>query len=128
MHALTSSSGPRGSAGGAVGDAVGDALHSSHASLPDDCEVSVPEIEALMAPAREIDGVVGARFMGRGFGGAVLALVYDAALDEFTSHVRDGRAARAGRTATVRWARSVDGSGVHACPPERDRRQSSVAV
>lgn len=100
--------------------AVGDALYASHASLRDDYEVSVPEIEALMALAREVNGVVGARLMGGGFGGSVLALVRDTALDAFTSHVAEGYAARTGRTATVRRVRTADGARVHAFPPESE--------
>jgi galactokinase len=48
-------------------------LDASHRSLRDDYEVSVPEVERTVARMKEA-GASGARIMGGGFGGAVLAL------------------------------------------------------
>ena len=53
--------------------ALGALLDASHASLRDDYEVSVPEVERTVAACREA-GALGARIMGGGFGGSVLAL------------------------------------------------------
>jgi galactokinase len=53
---------------------VGALLDASHASLRDDYEVSVPEVEATVARLKEA-GAAGARMVGGGFGGAVLALL-----------------------------------------------------
>lgn len=53
--------------------ALGALLDASHASLRDDYEVSVPEVERAVASCREA-GALGARIMGGGFGGSVLAL------------------------------------------------------
>jgi galactokinase len=53
--------------------ALGELLDASHASLRDDYEVSVPEVERAVAACREA-GALGARIMGGGFGGSVLAL------------------------------------------------------
>jgi galactokinase len=47
----------------------------SHASMRDDFEVSIPEIDALVAAAQRVQGVYGARLTGGGFGGAIVALV-----------------------------------------------------
>jgi galactokinase len=52
---------------------VGALLDASHASLRDDYEVSLPEVEATVARAKEA-GALGARIVGGGFGGHVLAL------------------------------------------------------
>lgn len=49
-------------------------LSASHASLRDDYEVSLPELDALVAVAEE-NGSLGARLIGGGFGGSILALV-----------------------------------------------------
>jgi galactokinase len=48
-------------------------LDASHRSLRDDYEVSVPEVERTIERMKEA-GAAGARIMGGGFGGAVLAL------------------------------------------------------
>ena len=53
---------------------VGALLDASHASLRDDYEVSVPEVEATVAKLKEA-GAAGARIVGGGFGGSVLALM-----------------------------------------------------
>jgi galactokinase len=55
-------------------ETVGRLLDESHASLRDDYEASVPEVEATVERL-ERAGAAGARMMGGGFGGAVLALL-----------------------------------------------------
>jgi galactokinase len=52
---------------------LGALLDASHVSLRDDYEVSVPEVERTVTRMNEA-GAGGARIMGGGFGGAVLAL------------------------------------------------------
>ena len=52
---------------------LGALLNASHASLRDDYEVSVPEVERAVAACIDA-GALGARIMGGGFGGSVLAL------------------------------------------------------
>jgi galactokinase len=54
-------------------DALGELLDASHRSLRDDYEVSVPEVERAVDACREA-GALGARIVGGGFGGSVLAL------------------------------------------------------
>jgi len=53
---------------------LGKLLDESHASLRDLYDVSVPEVEALISIVRNDPQVLGARVMGGGFGGNVLAL------------------------------------------------------
>jgi len=57
---------------------LGPLLSASHASLRDDFEVSVPHLDVAQATA-EAAGALGARLMGGGFGGSVIALVPGAA-------------------------------------------------
>ncbi len=52
---------------------LGALLDASHASLRDDYEVSVPEVERAVDVCKRA-GALGARIMGGGFGGSVLAL------------------------------------------------------
>jgi galactokinase len=54
---------------------VGRLMNTSHASLRDDFNVTCAETDMLAAIASSTPGVLGARQMGGGFGGAVLALV-----------------------------------------------------
>ena len=46
----------------------------SHASLRDDYEVSVPEIDTLVELTTRVQGIYGARLTGGGFGGSIVAL------------------------------------------------------
>ncbi len=54
--------------------ALGELLDRSHASLRDDFEVSTDTVETAVAELKAA-GAVGARLMGGGFGGSVLALM-----------------------------------------------------
>ncbi len=51
-----------------------DLLAASHASLRDDYEVSIPQIDALVEASKNF-GIRGARIVGGGFGGSIIALV-----------------------------------------------------
>jgi galactokinase len=74
--------------------ALGELLDASHASLRDDYEVSVPEVERAVEACHEA-GALGARIMGGGFGGSVLALFPpDAALPGGAVRVNAGPGAR----------------------------------
>ncbi|WP_278102753.1 galactokinase [Microbacterium proteolyticum] len=54
--------------------AIGDLLTASHASMRDDFEISVPELDLAVETALA-SGALGARMTGGGFGGAAIALL-----------------------------------------------------
>jgi galactokinase len=72
---------------------VGPLLSASHASLRDDFEVTVPELD-VAAEAAEAAGAHGARMTGGGFGGCVIALVDAGATDRVAAAVADAFAGR----------------------------------
>ncbi len=78
---------------------AGTLMNASHASLRDDFDVTCPETDTLVAIASATLGVLGARQMGGGFGGAVLALVerseLESAADIITARYRDATALEA---------------------------------
>jgi galactokinase len=79
---------------GAELQTLGELLNASHASLRDDYEVSVPEVERAVELCGDA-GALGARIMGGGFGGSVLALFPPgASLPEGAVSVRPGPGAR----------------------------------
>ncbi len=59
---------------------LGRLLLASHDSLRDDYEVSCAEIEQIMAVLRSDRRVIGARMVGGGFGGSILAITREGAL------------------------------------------------
>jgi galactokinase len=56
-------------------DRLGELLKESHVSLRDDFEVSTKQVDALVEQAWSVYGCLGARIMGAGFGGSIIALV-----------------------------------------------------
>ena len=54
--------------------AIGELLDASHASMRDDFEISVPELDLAVETAQS-SGAIGARMTGGGFGGSAIALV-----------------------------------------------------
>ena len=68
-------------------DELGRLLKQSHESLRDDFEVSTPTIDALVDKAWAAPGCYGARIMGAGFGGSVLALVRSNQTKEFAATI-----------------------------------------
>lgn len=54
--------------------AIGALLDASHASMRDDFEISVPELDLAVETAQS-NGAIGARMTGGGFGGSAIALV-----------------------------------------------------
>ena len=65
----------------------GELIWESHRSLSEDYEVSSVELDALVAIARECDGVLGARMTGGGFGGSTVNLVNRPSLNGFLEEV-----------------------------------------
>lgn len=72
-----------------AGDLVqfGKLMNASHASLRDDYEVTGPELDCMAEEAWKVDGVIGSRMTGGGFGGCTVSLVKDEAIDTFIKEV-----------------------------------------
>ncbi|KAA0962445.1 galactokinase [Microbacterium sp. ANT_H45B] len=78
---------------------IGDLLVASHASMRDDFEISVPELDTAVEAALAA-GALGARMTGGGFGGAAIALIEQDAVQQVTDAVTAAFAA-SGFTAPV---------------------------
>jgi galactokinase len=57
-------------------------MYTSHESSRTLFENSCTELDTIVAAARQLPGVLGARLSGGGFGGSVVALVHPHAADE----------------------------------------------
>ena len=55
--------------------ALGTILNESHASISNNIRASTPEIDNMVKEIQNTTGVLGARLMGGGFGGMILALI-----------------------------------------------------
>lgn len=65
---------------------IGDLLVASHASMRDDFEISVPELDTAVEAALAA-GALGARMTGGGFGGAAIALVEQSTVEAVSDAV-----------------------------------------
>ena len=64
-------------------EAFGRLMNESHDSLRDDYEVSCVELDTLVEEARKVDGVLGSRMSGAGFGGCTVSLIKDESVDKY---------------------------------------------
>lgn len=80
------------------GDIVkfGEYMNASHDSLRYDYEVTGDELDAMVEEARKIDGVLGSRMTGAGFGGCTVSIVKDESVDKFIEQVGKNYEARTG--------------------------------
>lgn len=65
----------------------GRLMNASHVSLRDDYEVTGIELDTLVEEAWKVDGVIGSRMTGAGFGGCTVSIVKDEAIEAFKEQV-----------------------------------------
>jgi galactokinase len=90
--------------------AIGDLLLASHASMRDDFEISVPELDTAVEAAMAA-GAIGARMTGGGFGGAAIALVENARVQDVKDAAVTAFAASAFTAPTVFTVSPSAGAG-----------------
>lgn len=88
----------------------GELMNGSHDSLRDDYEVTGPELDTMVEEARLIEGVIGSRMTGGGFGGCTVSLVKDEAIDLFIDQVGTNYQARTGLKPAFYVAEIGDGA------------------
>lgn len=79
----------------------GQLMLESHASMRDDYEVSVPEIDFLVEEAASHQAVLGARLTGGGFGGSIVGLCRPGEALRIAQTVRASYREKFGREATI---------------------------
>ena len=77
----------------------GQLMNASHVSLRDDYEVTGIELDTLVEEAWKVEGVIGSRMTGAGFGGCTVSLVKDEAIDTFIDQVGKSYLAKIGYAA-----------------------------
>ncbi len=90
----------------------GALMNASHVSLRDDYEVSCEEIDVLVELAWQIEGVVGSRITGGGFGGCTVSIVKNDAVDTFIEQVGNGYREKTGHEAEFYVVEIGDGARV----------------
>ncbi len=90
----------------------GQLMNASHLSLKEDYEVSCEELDILVEEAWDIDGVLGSRMMGAGFGGCTVSIVENSAVSEFISRVGQNYEKRTGLHAEFYVVETGNGASV----------------
>jgi galactokinase len=91
-------------------EAFGRLMDESHISLRDDYEVSCKELDILVDEALKINGVIGSRMTGGGFGGCTVSIVRNENVDTFKDKVGSAYKALTGNTAEFYIADAADGT------------------
>ena len=91
--------------------AFGVLMNQSHESLRDLYEVTGFELDTMVEEAWKIDGVIGSRMTGAGFGGCTVSLIKDDAIDEYTRKVTENYRAKTGLNPDIYIAEVGDGAG-----------------
>ncbi len=90
---------------------MGTLMARSHDSLRYDYEVSCPELDAMVEIARSVEGTIGARMTGGGFGGCTVNFVRRERIGEFTDTIMREYPSRTGNEASVYSIELEDGAG-----------------
>lgn len=91
-------------------DEFGKLMNASHDSLRDLYEVTGLELDTLVEEARKIEGTIGSRMTGAGFGGCTVSIVKDDYIDKFIAEVGKNYKAKTGLTAEFYVAEIGDGA------------------
>ncbi len=93
-------------------EALAELINASHASARDDYEVSCAELEAMRDAALASPGCLGARLVGAGFGGCVMALVEAPRVEAFAVRVADRYREATGLEPSIFATGAAAGAGV----------------
>jgi galactokinase len=88
----------------------GSLMNASHDSLRYDYEVTGLELDTLVDEARKIEGVIGSRMTGAGFGGCTVSLVNENSIGKFIADVSVGYTAKTALKADFYVADVGDGT------------------
>lgn len=89
----------------------GQLMNASHVSLRDDYEVTGVELDTLVEEAWKVEGVIGSRMTGAGFGGCTVSIVKDEAIDAFIQKVGKAYLEKIGYAADFYVVEVGDGPG-----------------
>lgn len=90
----------------------GKKMFASHAGLSLLYQVSCPELDFLVSKAKEIEGVLGARMMGGGFGGCTINIIHKEVVEIFTDNLKSAYRERFGIEMTTHQVNIGGGTSV----------------
>lgn len=90
----------------------GELMNASHVSLRDDYEVTGVELDTLVEAAWKVEGVIGSRMTGAGFGGCTVSIVKEKCVEDFIRRVGEAYQAKIGYAADFYVVEIGDGPRV----------------
>ncbi len=90
----------------------GELMNESHIGLRDEYEVSCPELDAMVEIAWSLDGVIGSRMTGAGFGGCTVSIVVEDCLQELIDKVNSEYPKKTGLKPEIYVCTAEDGAKV----------------
>jgi galactokinase len=90
----------------------GKSMFASHSSLRDLYEVSCTELDTMVEIAQTLDGCLGARMTGAGFGGCTVNLVEREKTDTFISQLKEKYQRATGITPRIYLTKASNGAGI----------------
>ncbi|MGR5140584.1 galactokinase [Photobacterium sp. DNB23_23_1] len=91
---------------------MGELMAQSHASMRDDFEITVPEIDFIVDIVKEVIGDQGGvRMTGGGFGGCIVSIVPPALVDEVAAVLAEKYEAKTGLKETIYVCKAKAGAG-----------------
>jgi galactokinase len=91
--------------------AFGQLMAKSHHSLRDDYEVSCPELDVMVEAGQRIDGCLGSRMTGGGFGGCTVNIVSADAVSSFRKHLSREYSQATGRIPEIYVSAAAEHAG-----------------
>lgn len=92
---------------------MGELMAESHASMRDDFEITVPEIDTLVEIVKEVIGEQGGvRMTGGGFGGCIVSVMPPALVEQVKAAVEEKYQAATGLKESIYVCQAKDGAGI----------------
>ncbi len=89
----------------------GELMLASHKSMRDDYEISCEELDIMVSLAEKIEGVLGARMTGGGFGGCTVNLVHQNSVANFQEEIAAAYQSATGIAPQIYVCDAADGAG-----------------
>ena len=90
---------------------LGKELNNSHISLRDLYEVSCFELDLLVETTLSMEGVLGSRMTGAGFGGCAISLIKEGSMDKVCNYTKEVYKSKTGIDPDIYICNSSDGVG-----------------
>ncbi|MCS7180460.1 MAG: galactokinase [bacterium] len=98
---------------------LGKLLNESHISLRDLYEVSCREVEIMREESLKIEGVLGTRITGGGFGGCLISLIHKEAVDDYIKKVGKNYKEKTGIKPDFHLCQIISGCSPFLIPPTK---------